>query len=202
MELKDTYTKIAEDWHRDHQNDDWWIEGTEKFITLLKPGAHVLDAGCGAGNKSAYLATRSFAVTGIDFSEGLIAIAKREVPSVTFLIKDMREIQDLPLYDGILAQASLLHIPRAEIVSTLSVLVSHLETGGYLYAAVKGARADKPLEEIKQEHDYGYSYERFFSYYTLEELRDYYKEVGLEVAYETSSVVGKTEWIQVIGTKV
>ena len=47
MNLKETYNKIAEDWHADHSSDDWWQEGTDKFIWNLKNGASVLDVGCG-----------------------------------------------------------------------------------------------------------------------------------------------------------
>jgi hypothetical protein len=29
MDLKSTYNKIAEDWHKNHQQDDWWVEGID-----------------------------------------------------------------------------------------------------------------------------------------------------------------------------
>lgn len=74
MDLKDTYDKIAEDWHADHNSDDWWQEGTDAFVSLLSPGAHILNVGCGAGHKVKYLTARGFKVTGVDFSENLLAI--------------------------------------------------------------------------------------------------------------------------------
>jgi 2-polyprenyl-3-methyl-5-hydroxy-6-metoxy-1,4-benzoquinol methylase len=49
MNLKDTYNKIAIDWHRDHLPDDWWIDGMGKFAGMLPAGATVLDAGCAGG---------------------------------------------------------------------------------------------------------------------------------------------------------
>lgn len=202
MDLKDTYTRIAKDWHKDHQDDDWWVEGTGAFMRLLAQGASVLDVGCGAGFKSGYLARHGFSVTGIDFSDGLIDIARKEVPEVEFLVIDMREMGELPMFDGIFAQASLLHIPRAEIAATLQGLFAHLTPGGYLYVAVKGSRPGKPLEEVKEEHSYGYPYERFFSYFTIEELRGHFKDAGLEVVYENINTVGKTDWVQIIGKKV
>ncbi len=78
MDLKDTYNKIAEDWHKDHTQDDWWVDGTLKFISLVGVGKEVLDVGCGAGTKSKFLKENGLSVTGIDFSEKMIEIAKRE----------------------------------------------------------------------------------------------------------------------------
>ena len=43
-----------------------------------------------------------------------------------------------------------------------------LNPNGVLYLAVKEKR--KVEEEIATENDYGYEYERFFSYFTLDEI--------------------------------
>ena len=52
------------------------------------------------------------------------------------------------------------------------------------------------------EHDYGYAYDRFFSYYTLDEMRAYVERVGLSVVYsEASQSPWKGDWIQVIARK-
>lgn len=202
MNLKDTYNLIAEDWHKDHQQDEWWIEGTDTFISLFAPDSKILDVGCAGGFKSKYLTDHGLQVTGIDFSEKLIEIAKRELPEATFLVMDMQNVQELPQeFDGIFAQASLLHIPRADIKKVLQGLLSKLKPDGYLYVAVKGIRADRPNEEAKEENDYGYSYKRFFSYFTLEELRTYFNDLGLEILYENTNRVGNTDWLQIIGKK-
>ena len=202
MDLRETYNRIAEDWHADHQQDDWWIEGTDTFAALFPPGARILDVGCGSGVKAKYLFEKGLKVTGIDFSEKLIEIAKKEVPEAEFHVMDMRDVASYPrMFDGIFAQASLLHIPREEIREVLAGLSAKLVDGGYLYAAVKGTRPGTPLEEMKEEHDYGYSYERFFSYHGAEELRSYFAQIGLAIVYESASVVGRTEWLQVIGKK-
>jgi SAM-dependent methyltransferase len=203
MDLKDTYNRIAEDWHKDHQQDNWWVEGTDAFISLLPEGASVLDVGCGGGFKSRYLAERGLQVTGIDFSEKLIGIASRESVGIDFKVMRMQDVPSLPQeFDGIFAQASLLHIPRDEIQSVLSGLVSKLKALGYLYVAVKGPKEGKPLEETKMEDDYGYEYSRFFSYHSLDELCSYFDELGLETVYTNVARTGNTDWVQVIGRKL
>lgn len=115
MNLQETYNRIARDWHKDHQKDDWWVEGVRQFISLLPAGGSVLDVGCGAGTKTKYLQKKGLDVMGIDFAAEMIAIAKEEVPNAEFAVGDMRA---LPLFkkrfDGIFAQASLLHISKNE----------------------------------------------------------------------------------------
>jgi hypothetical protein len=63
-------------------------------------------------------------------------------------------------------------------------------------------RSGNPDEEIVKESDYGYEYERFFSYFTLGELKKYLMEVGIKVIYENVVSSGDTNWIQIIGKKL
>ena len=203
MDLKSTYNKIAEDWHRDHQSDEWWIEGTEKFISCLASGNLVLDVGCGGGTKSRYLARRGLRVMGIDFSEKMIEIAKREVPEARFEVMDLRDVKNInETFDGIFAQAVLLHIPRQEVEGALETLASKLKSGGCFYLAVKAMKPGGNAEEIVSENDYGYPYGRFFSYYTLEELKKYFSDLRMKISYESVSSSGNTEWIQIIARRV
>jgi 2-polyprenyl-3-methyl-5-hydroxy-6-metoxy-1,4-benzoquinol methylase len=202
MNLKDTYNKIAKDWHKDHQTDDWWVEGTNAFISLLKPGALVLDVGCAGGFKAKYLIAGGLKVVGIDIAEEFIAIAKREVPVAEFLTLGMEDIKTLPQeFDAIFMQASLLHIPREQAGRVIKDAVTRLKKSGLLYIAVKEVREGKPTEEVKTEKDYGYDYDRFFSYFSLDEIKDMMIGAGLEVVYENRKSFGGTCWIQVIARK-
>jgi len=202
MNLKDTYNKIAAEWDRNHQTDDWWIEGTNKFISFLKPGDLVLDVGCGPGTKSKYLHEKGLKVFGIDLAENFIEIARRKVPEGKFTAMDMQNAEKLEKdFDGIFAQASLLHIPKKDAPEVLEKLVSKLKPGGYLYVAVKEKRADGVDEETKTENDYGYEYERFFSYYTLDELKEYLHALDMELCDAGVKLSGRTNWVHVIGKK-
>ena len=83
----------------------------------------------------------------------------------------------------------------------LKKLSMKLQSRGYMYIAVKEKRTEGPDEEIKQELDYGYSYERFFSYYTPHEIKEYLRQIRVPIVFETVTQSGKTNWIQVIGQK-
>src|SRR5512133_2715614 len=163
MNLHDTYNKIAEGWHQQHEVDDWWIEGTNAFVSLVGAGGSVLDIGCAGGYKTKYLVERGLDITGIDFSENMIEIAKNYVPEATFFVCDMNEIDTIEeTYDGLYLSAVLLHVPKRELVVLLRKIVKRLKTGGLMYVAVKEQREGQSEEEIKIENDLGYEYERFF----------------------------------------
>ena len=202
MDLRSTYNKIAEDWFKDHHQDTWWQEGTEKFLEALPTGSTILDVGCGAGVKSRYLAKKGFKVTGIDFSEKMIEIAKRESPEISFDVVDVYEIDKYTkTFDGVFAQAVLLHIPKDKIREVLSKLKNKINSNGLLYIAVKGMRDDGVEEAIKKEDDYGYEYERFFSFFNLSELENYLKELDMEVVWKTNTTSGRADWLQIVGRK-
>jgi len=204
MNLKDTYNKIARQWHTDHKSDDWWIAGTNHFVSLLKNGDTLLDAGCGDGTKSKYLTDKGLKVTGIDFSEEMIKIAKEEVPEANFEVVDMLDTHlfNQKCFDAVFMQASLLHIPKKDALKVIENFVkNYLKNDGYFYVAVKEIKPDGPEEEVKTENDYGYDYQRFFSYYSLDEIKNYFKESGLKIVYEEINGAGRIRWIQVIGRK-
>ncbi|MCL5016122.1 MAG: class I SAM-dependent methyltransferase [Patescibacteria group bacterium] len=202
MGLRETYNKIAEEWHAQHQQDDWWVKGTDKFVSFLDKDSSVLDVGCGGGTKSRYLADRGLRVTGIDFAENMIDIARREVPEAEFLAMDLRNVDKLEgKFDGIFMQAVLLHIQRGEAKEVLKNISGKLKNEGYFYVAVKEKKPDGAYEEVKTEEEYGYKYERYFSYFIQSEIESYMKEVGLEIVFSDIKSSGRSRWIQVIGRK-
>ncbi len=84
----------------------------------------ILDVGCGAGTKSKYLTDKGLKVVGIDFSDKMIEIAKKQVPSATFLTLDLREVETLEqMFDAIFMQAVLLHIPKNEAEKVIRKIV-------------------------------------------------------------------------------
>ena len=200
MDLKSTYNRIAADWFKDHNADTWWQEGTNHFLSLLSKGATILDIGCGPGVTTRYLSDKGFRVTGMDFSEKMIEIAHREVPNIEFLVGDIYELDSFNrTFDAIFAKAVLLHVPKDKVVSVLEKMRDKLNPGGLLYIAVK--ENTKIDGEIVKENDYGYEYERFFSYFTLPEVTAYLEKIGMKVVLGNIANSGKTNWIQVISQR-
>lgn len=174
----------------------------EKFQALLPPGATILDAGCAGGVKSKFLADRGFLVTGIDFAPNFIEIARREVPEAEFYTLDIRDVASLEKeFDGIVLQAVLLHFPKKGIAEILSNVITKLKRGGILFISVKEPWEGQGDEEVKTENDYGYEYERFFSYFSKRELEDTLRKLGLDIELSDIHPIGKTRWLQIIARK-
>jgi len=94
-------------------------------LSGLKPGARVLDVGCGSGAFTRVLQQRGFAASGLDISSKLIALARRKFPDIDFHEGDA---ENLPFEDGAFDAALLSglvhHFPdqrrlAAEIFRTL-----------------------------------------------------------------------------------
>lgn len=203
MNLKETYNKIAKDWVQDHNRDDWWQEGADVFFDMLPTEAHVLDIGCGGGIKTKYIHDKGYLVSGIDFSENMIAIAQKNLPWLDFEVVDIYEIDKYnKTFDGIFAQAVLLHIEKKRILEVLEKLKLKLNPGGLLYVAVKGMKDSGVEEHVVEENDYGYPYQRFFSYYNLQELEEYFQKLDMKIVWKDIKRSGKTDWVQIVAKKV
>ncbi|NKB66126.1 MAG: methyltransferase domain-containing protein [Candidatus Latescibacteria bacterium] len=71
------------DGHAPEYDEQWYTKGAvgqvEAMVNLLKlpAGADIIDVGCGTGRHSVELARRGFCVTGLDFSKGMLAEARK-----------------------------------------------------------------------------------------------------------------------------
>lgn len=201
-DLKATYDTIASDWDRDHKQDQWWKAEIENYLALVPSGGSILDLGCGPGHKSAFFAARGYQVHGVDLSDKMIDIARRDVQNATFEVLDMYELPVLDRqFDSVFACASLLHIPKKDVTHILLSIAAILKPGGTCYVSVKEMRPDRPEETVATENDYGYEYSRFFSYFTRDELRTYFKNAGMVVKYEAAIETGNTNWLVTIGQR-
>lgn len=61
------------------------------LLAGMEPGARILDLCCGTGRISRALADRGYRVLGIDGSEGMLEIARREAPMAAFVRADARD---------------------------------------------------------------------------------------------------------------
>jgi SAM-dependent methyltransferase len=112
-----------------------------RFLALLAPGATILELGCGAGAASAEMLARGFDSRPTDGSPEMTAEASRRLgrPVETLLFHDLDEVE---AYDGVWANACLLHVPRPELVQVLARIWRALKAGGYFYASFKTGDAE------------------------------------------------------------
>jgi ubiquinone/menaquinone biosynthesis C-methylase UbiE len=135
MDFKETvkagYNKIAGRYLEVRTQDSEDIRLLDELIARLPANAKVLDAGCGAGVPVAQILSKQFHVTGVDFSEVQIKLAKKLVPNVEFIYQDMTKL-DFPeeTFDAICSYYAIIHIPREEHRSLFFNFHRMLKPGG------------------------------------------------------------------------
>jgi ubiquinone/menaquinone biosynthesis C-methylase UbiE len=105
--------KIA-DWMDEHRSRELFEKPyLDRVIAYLKPGATLLDLGCGTGEPiGQYFIDAGFQVTGIDRSKKILEIAKSCCPNTRFILSDMRTINLNEKFDCIIAWHSFFHLSQ------------------------------------------------------------------------------------------
>ena len=113
----------------------------DAFLAALPARATILELGCGSGQDAAYMLSRGFDVTPTDGSAELAKEAEkhlgRPVRVMRFEALDATEI-----FDGIWAEASLLHVPRSALPDIFDRILRALKTGGIFHASFKAGEAE------------------------------------------------------------
>lgn len=136
------------------------------FMQLLPKGAHVLDLGCGPGHASYHMVRAGFVSDPVDASVAMIARARdsHNLPARQMTFDDLDAVAD---YDGVWANFSLLHAPRADLPKHLTAIATALRPDGLLHIGMKtgtGASRD--------------SIDRMYTYVTVAELTTLLQDAG------------------------
>lgn len=179
----DLYVRKVKDYRHLSQEHQYLF----KLSSLLKPGAKILDVGCGSGVPVAkYLIDKGYKVTGIDISSEQIKLAKKLVPQGEFIQMDMYNM-NFPenSFDAIVAIDSLHHIQRDSHQFLLNKFSEILVNKGHLIISVPRLERD----------EVGYIYEKIEMYWsnygemsTLQMLHDAgFKLIHKEKRYSSGS---------------
>jgi 2-polyprenyl-3-methyl-5-hydroxy-6-metoxy-1,4-benzoquinol methylase len=129
--VKEGYDVIANRYLAERTRDSEDVRLLNELMERLPVHASVLDAGCGAGIPISQMLSDRFHVTGVDFSEAQVELAKKNVPNARFLCEDMTKL-DFPegTFDGITSYYAIIHIPREEHQELLANFHRMLKPGG------------------------------------------------------------------------
>ena len=108
----------------------------KEFLEMLPAGGRILDLGCGPGRDTRLFLERGFRVTAVDGSEELCRLAEA-FTGLPVIHSTFQEFRPGESYDGIWACASLLHLPKEEIVRVIERLSPFLREGGVFYMSFK-----------------------------------------------------------------
>lgn len=137
-----------------------------RFMAHLPMGARILDFGCGTGRDTKAFLDLAYEVSALDGSEALCRIAS-EHTGIRVRCMDFRDYTPAKgeVYEGIWACASLLHLKKSELIPVLRELGKALQYGGILYISFKHGSFE------------GERNGRYFTDFTLEEVREFMKDI-------------------------
>ncbi|WP_416973460.1 class I SAM-dependent DNA methyltransferase [Streptomyces sp. 4F14] len=134
------YDTIAEDYAERFQ-DELAARPLERavlgvYAELVGAGGKVADLGCGPGRSTGLLAGLGLDMRGLDLSESMLAVARRENPGIRF---EQGSMFDLPFadgsLDGVMCWYSSIHTPDAELPRLFTGFHRALAPGGHLLLA-------------------------------------------------------------------
>ena len=107
------YDDIAKAYH-EAKDPNHNIDLLDKFCSLYPAKSEVLDVGCGAGVPvSKYLNNQGHSVVGIDISNKMLDLARKNVSSGRFIRMNMASIDfEDNSFDAIVSSYAIFHVPR------------------------------------------------------------------------------------------
>jgi len=176
--VKNGYNQTAKEYLDARTIDSEDVCVLADFVELLSPNTIGLDAGCGAGIPITRKLAEEFDVTGVEFSERQIELAKQNVPNAKFFCADLTD-RHFPenYFNGICSHYVIIHIPREEHRVLLSKFHCMLNTGGI---ALLWLGAQHPIDDIDDNHLGTKMYGRHFDSMTY---IDILKEIGFHLTW-------------------
>jgi len=148
----------------------------EDFMKEIKPNGKILDLCCGPGRDSRFLSERGYDVLGVDLSPNMIEKAEKVAPKAKFKVMNLLELDFPPdSFDGVFFCAGLLAVPRKHSFDILKKIHFILADKGVLFISVKEGTG----EGFKFRK--GVNVEKFYSFYTKEELEEMFGRIGFEI---------------------
>ena len=158
------------------------------LIELLQPkqGEKVLDLGCGTGDLANVLHGFKVDVTGIDYSENMIAQAQAKYPHIPFYVMDATRLTYENEFDAVFSNATLHWIKTPEAV--LQGIFQSLKPGGRLVVEFGGAGNVQTItdELVQQIHaaNIVFTDDQFPWYFpTIGQYSALLESVGFHVSY-------------------
>ncbi|MCB8823119.1 class I SAM-dependent methyltransferase [Microvirga rosea] len=166
----------------------------DAFLKHLPAGGTILELGCGGGQDSEAMLARGFDVTPTDGTPEIAREAEKRLgrPVRVLLFDDLDEHG---VYDGVWANACLLHVPRQDLPRIIERIHAALKPGGVFYASFKaGTREGRD------------KFDRYYNYPSEDWLRSAYKEPvwkSLAIAEEGGSGYDAlpTSWLHAMAIK-
>jgi ubiquinone/menaquinone biosynthesis C-methylase UbiE len=165
-ETKNTYNNIAALYEEKFMDMTLYDATYDRFCELMHNAqASILEIGCGPGNITKYLLTKSptYKILGIDVAEKMIDLARKNNPSVEFKVLDAQSISSLQTkFNGIIAGFCVPYLDSKETETFIQSSYQLLNDDGIIYISF--------VEGTLSEYKTGSGGRVYFYYHKLQDL--------------------------------
>ena len=117
------------------------LDALWEFLSRMKEGGTILDYGSGSGRDSAYFLDKGFSVDSLDGSAEMKAQAER-LFGIKVKLASFLSLEEKDKYDGIWAQASILHLEEHDLRVALTLIERALKRDGVFYSSFRKGEGD------------------------------------------------------------
>lgn len=147
------------------------------FLELLGSAPHILDLGCGAAKTyDKYMVKCGCHLTGVDFSEKQISLARKNCPKGKFLCMDMLQYNFSDKFDGVVMFYSLFHIYRDYHSLILKRIYNSLYAKGKVLLNIR----KEDSGNIKEKKDFC-GFPMYWSNFSSSHFFNLARKVGFEI---------------------
>ncbi len=131
-DLIDAYNRLAVDYDKNRGLFDMSAVFDGFYAYLYHCKGHLLDLGCGAGEPvPGFFINRGWQVTGVDFSEKMLELAKKYQAGMKCILADITEVDFATgQFDAVTAIYSLFHVEKEKHPLLFSNIYRWLKPGG------------------------------------------------------------------------
>ncbi len=162
----------------------------DSFASYIPAMGSIFEIGSASGRDARYLASKSFAITCTDvIPEALKRLSEEGFQTEEYDFRNDPKPEWLDNFDGVFANASLLHAPQEIFVNALKNIAMMLKQNGVLAFSLKTGEG----EEITSEK---MDAPRYFRYHSESEIRETMTSLSFEIISLLHAEQGK--WLHVI----
>lgn len=158
---------------------------TNELKRLIEPNSVVLDLGCGIGRIEKYLAPYCKEIHGIDVSENMLKLAKKNVVygNVHFHKNNGRDLSIFPdeKFDFCFSIATLQHIEKEDALFYLMEIYRLLKKDGKAYLQFPNLLCDDNLRSFLDISKQKYRSIARMRYYTAAEIEKIMEAIGFKI---------------------
>lgn len=183
------FDRLAPDWDEDNKHDEQKIEKILDYAGI-RQGVSVLDIACGTGILFPFYLRRGVSkITGVDLSEGMIALAKQKFsdPRIELICADACELVLNAKYDCCMVYGAFPHFDNP--AGAITVFSKFLAAGGRLTVAHSESKQSIDLRhschatnvsiQLLTEHELADLFSRYFAIDTVISDSDMYVVSGI-----------------------